>query len=870
MFRLFDSLTFSRSFELPSTKFKCLAIVLVVLIGSMFSNAENSAPECLKTLGVMTIPADWEQKVSDSLLLDRKLGLIRCVADELPESAGNLVNLLKERSELLESDSIANLLLDWSKVLFDYGLDSISQLCVDQALVSGQQSNIQNLRSRCFHIMATMATANNKRYAAMPLIDSALVHLNGEDPALEARLLMDLGRLYYDVGDYPSAMKYYSEARNVFESAEIIHEDYGGLMHYIGSVFKRQYEDSIAATYYQKMIEIGEEHNLPLVKAEGLYLLADVYGYAGDLEMELSCTFKALDIYEQEGDETGIVQSLLALARAYYYGGDHPKAIEFCNKALERNQGRSKTIDFNGHRYLGRIYAKQGDYKTAQEFFAKALVIAESTEEKRWINLKNLYYTIAGAYVNQGDWESAYEALEKYINYQDTLVMKENRNVVFELEQRYEKEKKEAEILVLNKDAELQSSRLAKQRIALIASTLGILLILVIAYSIYTGKKRAERAERHKEQFLANMSHEIRTPMHAVSGMTKILLRNQPKEDQKKYLKAISESASNLLVILNDILDLSKVEDGKLTIEQIPIDLRRVIENVVNMLKEKAEEKEVALAFQLSDEVPQMIIGDPTRLTQILLNLIGNALKFTEEGSIEVLAKVVKDDLVVSIKDTGIGIPKNKLEQVFGSFEQVDLSTTRRFGGTGLGLSITKKLVELQHGRIWVESELGKGSVFSFSLPMLEAEIELQTLTDTSDTQLKELGAELGEIRILLAEDDDFNVMVATDDLKYFLPDSIVEVARNGNEAVQLWKTSRFDIILMDIHMPQLNGLDASREIRRLEKANGSERIPIVAMTASLLKAELDKCIDAGMDAYVPKPYSTDELIGTLYRMCKH
>jgi signal transduction histidine kinase/streptogramin lyase/ActR/RegA family two-component response regulator len=377
-------------------------------------------------------------------------------------------------------------------------------------------------------------------------------------------------------------------------------------------------------------------------------------------------------------------------------------------------------------------------------------------------------------------------------------------------------------------------------------------------------KERAEQSEKYKEQFLANMSHEIRTPMHAISGMVKILNRNEHPPSQDIFLNAMHASADNLVVILNDVLDLSKIEAGKLDIENIPISPISVMENVHQILKYKAEEKGLKFNYQVHEELPPLIMGDPTRLNQILINLAGNAIKFTEKGSVDIFLKKENDRLKFSIKDTGIGIPKEKVEKIFGAFEQAKDSTSRYYGGTGLGLSISKQLVELQQGEIWAESEEGKGSTFFVELPLVAAAADATSQDLITAERLKMMTDSLQGIRILLAEDNAFNQMIAQDDLSFYIKNAKIDIVENGALAVEKFKTDNYDLILMDVQMPEMNGFEATRKIRVLEKGKNT-RIPIIAMTASLLKSEIESCRQAGMDNYIPKPYQSEELIGPIF-----
>ncbi len=375
-------------------------------------------------------------------------------------------------------------------------------------------------------------------------------------------------------------------------------------------------------------------------------------------------------------------------------------------------------------------------------------------------------------------------------------------------------------------------------------------------------KERAEYSEKVKEQFLANMSHEIRTPMNAILGMTRLLLEKEPRTDQLKYLNSIKHASDNLLVIINDILDLSKIEAGKINLESIPFDIRNEIKSVFETMKVNADDKNLELKTDIENTIPKTIIGDPYRLSQILLNLTGNAIKFTEKGSVTIKTTAAMQGekvlLTFSVIDTGIGIAKDKLDYIFDMFTQETSSTTRKFGGTGLGLAICKKLIELQGGAISVDSEAGKGSVFSFTLPFA---IGKDVVDENPKAEHKQqVVAKMKNLRILLAEDNEFNQMVAVDTLESAIEGAQVTVAANGKIAVDMLKNNTFDIVLMDIQMPEMDGHEATKTIR----SSSDPRInsmPIIAMTASVIKAEVDKCFESGMNEFVGKPFSVDELL---------
>ena len=681
---------------------------------------------------------------------------------------------------------------------------------------------------------------------------------------------------YYFKSDFNNAIGYYLKAGEVFKNFSYM--GYSNDITVTGLMYSKWGNDDRALYYLQKADSLNSygqagDGNLELDKTE----IAKVFKRKKQYTIALEYCRQAILISLKRQNPARNAINYAEIGGIYLQMNQPDSAYTYLIRATQLGDSNHMFIDgpsgpFECEYYLFQYYFQKHDFKNAEVQLLVAYVKALKVKSDHLV----LKYSkeLAGFYQGYNETQKSLRYYQKYVRLNDSLNSLQASSNVAQFEDDQKERQSLEQIRSMKKTEKSLSRNYFIAGLFLLLITIGLLSRIQYIRKtkkqlqeqnrlVEIEKQRAEQSEKFKEQFLANMSHEIRTPMNAVMGMTNLLIDKNPRKDQYQYLDGIKKSSDTLLHIINDILDLSKVEAGKIELENIDFSLSEVISQVSQTLQHKAEEKGIQLITRVDSKIPDVLIGDPVRLNQIMMNLTGNAIKFTEKGSALIRVSLLNnpDDsfcsLCFSLTDTGIGIPNDKLQSIFELFTQAHASDTRRFGGTGLGLSITKQLVMLMGGTIDVESKPGSGTTFSFMLELEKGSgirlAERIALEDEID------GTILNGLKILVVDDNEYNRIVATDTLKT-KADIEITTANDGKEAIDLLEKQDFDLILMDVQMPGMDGFEATQYIRE-NFPSPKKDVPIVALTASVLRSDLDKCRQSGMNSYISKPFKASQLI---------
>ncbi|MCP5053968.1 MAG: tetratricopeptide repeat protein, partial [bacterium] len=641
-----------------------------------------------------------------------------------------------------------------------------------------------------------------------------------------------------------------------------------------------------ALEYYFKSLKIKEELGDRKGIARRYSNIGDVYRKKGNYPLALEYFFKSLKTLEELGDRKAIATRYNNIGLVYYDQGNYPLALEYFFKSLRKSEelGFKKGISLSCLR-IGMCYNQGSDIKKGIDYLTRALKLAQAIKQAKVI--KDSAGELSRAYAKIKQFEKAYQYHVLFKEKSDEMRNEEKTKKITQLAMQYEFDKKQRQAQhehdKQQRQVQLQLEKRKSLISTLIMSSVLLVLLLFFIYSrfhlkkksniiIRAEKEKAVKANKAKSEFLANMSHELRTPLNAVIGFSELLSPMTTDPKQKSYIQSIRTAGKSLLTLINDILDLSKIESGMMGIKYAPVNPRFIFNEIEQIFHEAIRKKSLSFIVEVDDSMPETLLLDETRLRQILLNLVGNAVKFTDTGHIK-LSAYVKEfshgltrintdgsrmDIVISVQDTGIGIPPEQQALIFEPFQQQSGQSIRKYGGTGLGLSISRRLTEMMKGRISLESKQGEGSTFKIMLENVAVQSAEVAATPEESFNLETISFETATV--LVVDDIESNRKV----LQEMLPRVHLEVltAGNGREGLDIANESLPDIIIMDIAMPVMDGYEAAEALKSDPK---TKDIPLIVLSASSTVEKREKIMGSGFfAAYLDKPVNVNRLLEEL------
>ncbi|WP_282041079.1 tetratricopeptide repeat-containing hybrid sensor histidine kinase/response regulator [Winogradskyella flava] len=588
-------------------------------------------------------------------------------------------------------------------------------------------------------------------------------------------------------------------------------------------------------------------------------------------------------LFEQEDLEEYISEVTLNEAKAYIALQRYDDAKSELDKTIiiAKKHGQNRRLS-SALIQSGKIYYAQNDNTLALSKVEEGLAIAKSNNILE--NINEAYLTLSDIHKERGDYRSSYDYITRHIKLSDSILNIKRENLAPGVSALYINQYKDAENAQLQAQIDEVSAESNFTRITTILSIALITILSLLTLSLYknnnirlktnnmlhkkndeliVAKEKAELASKTKANFLSTVTHELRTPLYAVTGLTNMLLDEKPKEHQIPHLKSLKFSGDYLLTFINDILQINKIEANKVELDPEIFNLRHKIENVISALSNSAKDNGTNLHIDYDDGLPEVYNGDQLKISQILINLLGNAIKFTKDGDIWIRAyKIDQKDKMYSlrfeIEDNGIGITTEKQEQMFESFSQGSVQINRKYGGTGLGLSIVKGLIKILKGKIYLKSELGKGTTFFFEIPLEKADQAEKPKVEEIKKSNRMEDLDLGNVKILIVEDNKINQMITKKILNKM--GLYCDVVDNGESAVEQVKETAYNVVLMDIHMPGISGLEATKIIRTFDK-----NLTIFALTAVTLEDKMHEFGEAGFNDIISKPFKQEDFENKLY-----
>ena len=801
---------------------------------------------------------------------EKSIDSLKVILDGLHSNTPKKVEVLLQTAEL-----------EVENELFD------AEMYAGQALTIATALELPELKGKSYFLLGDIAEKEGMYDTAVMSYNKALLEFKSINNQIEvARTINRLGLIKESMGDYPGAFKMYLDALKIHEAVHNIPGIAGEYLN-IGLINHYRKNYTAAEKYFLSSLQLAEENNLLVVKASALNNLGMNYQENKDYGKALNYYQKVLEIDRESGNKSNIDYSLNNIGAVYIDLKKYNEASKYFKSSIALKEELNDLPSLiNGYNNLAECYLALNNNNEAQLFLIKALDIAK----KYGLN-ENLNETYLHLYELNKKLGKTDIALEYFINYsalRDSQFYQDKEVAIEQLQKQYEFDK------ITNKLAE-QEEEIERDRViklVYLGAVVLLLLLLIISYysfrrirqlnkelnehqkeieqqyeslrvknvEIAKARQYAEDAAKSKGQFLSVMSHEIRTPLNAIIGVANLINESEFQGEQKHIMQILKTSSDNLMALINDILDVSKIESGKLHLEYVDFNLKDVVKNLYDLFNFKAKEKGLDLQLNFDSKLNQKLLGDPLRINQILSNLIGNAIKFTEKGFVQINVRKVgegKDynDVHFEVKDSGIGIPDSKQNSIFETFEQADKNTTRIYGGTGLGLSISKQLLEMLGSDLLLKSVEQEGSTFYFTIRFNKVHSDKAENTIEDNEILSKLKGK----RILIAEDNPVNIYI----LKQFLGkwQMQVKVADDGVKAVEMATNYNFDVILMDINMPVLDGYEAARKILAVKPT-----VPIIAITATTLAETTELMKKSGIIDYVPKPFQPSELVDKILK----
>lgn len=745
-----------------------------------------------------------------------------------------------------------------------------------QALNIGEALKNNLLIAKSYHMLGQLEDQRSHFDSSIYYYSAAIsfFKLTNEKKEL-AITLNERGIMYENKVDYKNAYQDYLNALKIFDELK----DVRGIANEhlnLGLIHQYRGESDAAGSYFRKALSlsrgIADEGGI----ASALNNLGINYQEQHKYDSALIYFKEVLAIDLKSGDARNIASSLNNIGTVSAQMGRYNEAIDYYKRSASLKGAEGDYIGLsNTYNNMAASLIKLNRFDEAQQYLDKSKELSDTYAFKN--NVVEMYHTYYELELARKNYEKALGYYQLYKSSSDSIQKHENEVAIHQLENQYQLDKANAELTHTNARLE------GEQRLKTLYIFVILLLVAVSVYfyfnskrirslykvlnvqhaDIIEAKEKAEEATKIKSQFLSVMSHEIRTPLNAIIGVANLLSEEIKNEEQRENVKVLHASSQNLMNLINDLLDLSKLEVGKMQLDVGNINLKKICENIREMFAVLAAQKGIFLRLEFDETIPKLLQGDDIKLNQAITNLVGNAIKFTQQGSVHLSVKLVQrtretSTLQFTVADTGIGIPLDKQQSIFDSFIQVSPDTNKRFGGTGLGLSISQKLVEVMGGKLLLISEEGKGSTFSFQLTLMNEKTEPAT-----ELRTELLQSELYKGKhFLVADDNPVNVFV----LKQFLHKwgGITTDATDGTQVISLLRSQHFDMVLMDIQMPEKDGLQATREIR--SSGEVWSNIPVIAITASHEEEVKESILESGMNDFVIKPFMPDDLTGKISR----